>query len=267
MARNRKSGRKTWGKTHRRRNSGDRNPSVWLYGVHAVIAALSNPARICERVLVSDEELAAHAVAAAEHHGARVSFECVSRDDVGSVLPSGAVHQGIALLTQPLPDPGLEAAIDRALAMNPPCILVLDQVTDPQNVGAIMRSAGAFGASAIVMQDRHAPLVTGALAKAASGGLETVDLVRETNLVRSLEALKARDFWCIGLNGEAKRTLAEARVTGPTTLVLGAEGSGLRRLVSETCDALARIPQRSTIESLNVSNAAAVALYEVTRTA
>lgn len=267
MARNRSSGRKTSGKTHRRRNSGDRNASGWLYGAHAVIAALSNPARVCERVLVSDEDLAVQAVAAAEPHGGRVSLERVSRDDVGSVLPTGAVHQGIALLAEPLPDPGLEAAIDRALALDPPCILVLDQVTDPQNVGAIMRSAGAFGASAIVMQDRHAPPVTGALAKAASGGLETVDLVRETNLVRSLEALKARDFWCIGLAGEAERTLAEARMAGPTALVLGAEGAGLRRLVGETCDALARIPQSSAIESLNVSNAAAVALYEITRPA
>lgn len=265
MARNRNSGRKNSGKTHRRRSGGDRSAGGWLYGAHAVVAALSNPDRICERILVSDEDVAGQATAALETRGGQVSVERVSRDDISAVLPPGAVHQGIALLAQPLPDPGLEAAMDLALASARACILVLDQVTDPQNVGAILRSAGAFGASAVVMQDRHAPPVTGALAKAASGGLETVALVRETNLVRSLEALKARDFWCIGLSGDAERTLADARVTGPTALVLGAEGAGLRRLVGETCDALARIPQSAAVESLNVSNAAAVALYEIMR--
>ena len=184
------------------------------------------------------------------------------------MLPPGAVHQGIALLARPLDDPGLEEAMDRAMARfeqsEPACIVVLDQVTDPQNVGAIIRTAAAFGAAAVVMQDRHAPPVTGALAKAASGGLESVALVRETNLSRSIEALKARGFWCIGLAGAVETSLARARVAGPTALVLGAEGSGLRRLVAEACDTLAHIPQSDAVESLNVSNAAAVALYEIT---
>ena len=117
------------------------------------------------------------------------------------------------------------------------------------------------------MQDRHAPPGTGALAKAASGGLEAVALVRETNLSRSIEALKARNFWCIGLAGEVETTLAQARVAGPTALVLGAEGTGLRRLVAESCDTLAHIPHSDAVESLNVSNAAAVALYEIARQA
>jgi 23S rRNA (guanosine2251-2'-O)-methyltransferase len=218
MARKHPKRRINPGKTHRRRSGGDPTAPNWLYGTHAVLAALANPERVCE-------------------------------------------------LARPLEDHGIEDAMDRALQSDTPCILLLDQVTDPQNVGAILRSAAAFGAAAVVMQDRHAPPVTGALAKAASGGLEAVALVRETNLSRSIEALKARNFWCIGLAGEVETTLAQARVTGPTALVLGAEGAGLRRLVAESCDTLAHIPHSDAVESLNVSNAAAIALYEIARQA
>jgi 23S rRNA (guanosine2251-2'-O)-methyltransferase len=247
------------------RHGGDRDGAGWIYGIHAVEAALANPARQCERLLVGDPELAEAAAAWAEANGRGTLVERVSRDDISAVLPAGAVHQNIALLANALPDPGLAEAIDRALATDRPRIVVLDQVTDPQNVGAIVRSAAAFGATALVVQDRHAPPVTGALAKAASGGLEAVDMVRETNLARAVEELKDRGFWCIGLAGEAERTVADARTAGPVALVLGAEGAGLRRLVRQACDALARIPQGDAVESLNVSNAAAVALYELTR--
>ena len=265
MARKHPKRRTNPGKTHRRRSAGDPNAPNWLFGTHAVLAALANPSRVCERALVADDEDALRAAAAAETGGHDGVIDRVSRDDVAAVLPQGAVHQGIALLARPLEDIGIKDAMDRALETEASCILVLDQVTDPQNVGAIIRTAAAFDAAAVVVQDRHAPPVTGALDKAASGGLEVVPLVRETNLARAIEALKARDFWCIGLAGGVETSLAEARVAGPTAIVLGAEGGGLRRLVAESCDTLAQIPQSDAVESLNVSNAAAVALYEVTR--
>lgn len=267
MARKHPKQRTNLGKSHRRRSGGDPTAPAWLYGSHAVLAALANPARLCERVLVADDEEAERAAIAAETGGHAGLIDRVSRADVTAVLPEGAVHQNIALLTRPLQDIGLEDAIDRAMETAEQCILVLDQVTDPQNVGAIIRTAAAFGAAAVVMQDRNAPPVTGALAKAASGGLEMVALLRETNLARAIEGLKARNFWCIGLSSAVDTPLAQARVKGPTAIVLGAEGDGIRRLVAESCDTLARIPQTNNIESLNVSNAAAVALYEITQSA
>ena len=238
-------------------------PSPWLYGTHSVMAALTNPNRVCERVLVGDDDLIDVVRAAAAELDRAQLIERIGHDDISEVLPFGAVHQNIAMLAQPLEDLGLDAAIDKAGPHGR--IVVLDQVTDPHNVGAIIRSAAAFGVTALVMQDRHAPPVTGVLAKAASGGLEAVDLVRETNLSRSLDLLRRRGFWCIGLDGETAQPIATAAVGGPMALVLGAEGSGLRRLVRESCNTLARIPQSSAVESLNVSNAAAVVLYEITR--
>jgi 23S rRNA (guanosine2251-2'-O)-methyltransferase len=267
MARKHKSGsrRRARGDARgQRANSGHSGtPSPWLYGSHSVLAALSNPDRICQRILVGDDELAEIVQATAAPLERTPLIERVGHDDISEILPFGAVHQNIALLAQPLEDPGLDAAIDKAGPQGR--IVVLDQVTDPHNVGAIIRSAAAFGVTAVVMQDRHAPPVTGVLAKAASGGLETVDLVRETNLSRALDLLKRRGVWCIGLDGESGQTIETAAVGGAMALILGAEGSGLRRLVRESCDTLASIPQSSAVESLNVSNAAAVALYEISR--
>jgi 23S rRNA (guanosine2251-2'-O)-methyltransferase len=192
----------------------------------------------------------------------RLPPERIERQRFGTFLTEDAVHQGVALLVEPLEPVALEDAI--AASDGP--VLLLDQVTDPRNVGAILRSAAAFGAACVVLQDRHAPPETGALARAASGALDIVPVVREVNLSRAIASLQKSGFWVMGLTGDASRTLAEARPRDRrVALVLGAEDTGLRRLQRETCDELVRLPITPAMESLNVAAAAAVALYEVIR--
>jgi 23S rRNA (guanosine2251-2'-O)-methyltransferase len=180
--------------------------------------------------------------------------------DLGRLVPQDAPHQGLVLEVEPLEDVFLDELLGRE-GRRP--LLVLDQVTDPHNVGAILRSAAAFGALGIVTQDRHSPPESGALARAASGALEVVPWVRVVNLARALEEIAEAGFWRIGLAGEAQRTLQEALGSTKAALVLGAEGEGLRPNTASHCDELARLPISSAIESLNVSNAAAIALYAV----
>lgn len=181
--------------------------------------------------------------------------------EIARLLPAGAAHQGLALLApalEPLPLDELAQPAEGAL-------LVLDGITDPQNVGAIFRSAAAFGARGVVLQDRHAPPLTGALAKAAAGAVDRVPHARAVNLSRALERLADGGWRAVGLAGEAPETLEAVLDDQPTVLVMGSEGEGLRRLVAEHCDVLGRIPMPGGFESLNVSAAAAVALYEATR--
>lgn len=239
------------------------SPDGWLYGTHAALAAIENPRRRCRRILATPET--------ARDHGARIAAarpeqvpEQTTRPELDRMLPPGAVHQGLAILVDPLPEADLDEAL--AGAGRDALLVVLDQVTDPQNVGAVLRSAAVFGALAVVMTRDHAPPVAGALAKAASGALEVVPLVVVTNLARALDRLKAADVWCLGLTEDAEAPLAGAWPEGRAALVLGAEGKGLRRLTRERCDALHCLPTRGAIASLNVSNAAAVALYELART-
>lgn len=233
---------------------------VWLHGLHAVAAALANPARRLKRLLLTEE-------AEAELRRRlpppwRIAPERTEKGRFATFLPPDTVHQGAALLAEPLPDLPLERAVEQGAGP----VLVLDQVTDPRNVGAILRSAAAFGAAAVIMQDRHAPPETGALARAASGALELVPVVRVVNLARTLAALKQEGLWVVGLDGAAPVTLAQAKLGGRrVALVLGAEGEGMRRLTRENCDELARLPISPAMESLNVSAAAAVALYELAR--
>ena len=240
--------------------------SAYLYGIHAVSQALRNPKRVHQRLLCTEKGYAALAEVWAEALSDNISLPevtYVEKEDLERLLPRDAVHQDILLDSQPLEDIFLADII--ADAAHNAVVLVLDQVTDPHNVGAILRSAAAFGALAVVMQKLHAPETTGTLAKAASGAVEHVPIVREVNLSRSLEQLKEAGFFCIGLAEEGKQTLSKMNLTGKTALVLGAEGSGLRRLVSENCDELVKLPTQDPIGSLNVSNAAAVALYELVR--
>jgi 23S rRNA (guanosine2251-2'-O)-methyltransferase len=187
--------------------------------------------------------------------------EKVERQAIERRLPPGAVHQGLALQADPLPDVDLASAV-----FGKNLVLVLDQVQDPHNIGAILRSAAVFGAGAVVLQDRHSPAATGALAKSASGALERLPLVRVVNLARGLDELKDLGFWIVGLDAAGPERLDRIAGDRRIALVLGAEGAGLRRLSREACDILAKIPHAGGMASLNVSNAAAVALY-VVRTA
>jgi 23S rRNA (guanosine2251-2'-O)-methyltransferase len=244
-----------------------RDPGPWLYGRHAVAAALANKARRVRRLVAladaADElrRLAAAAAARLPTSG----VEVLDRRGFDLLLPQ-AVHQGMALAAEPLPARDLDDVLDGiGEAVGPQIVVLLDQVTDPHNIGAILRSASAFAARAVVLPEHGAPPVTGTLAKAASGALEVVPLIRVTNLARSLDRLKEAGFWCVGLEEGAAKTLAEIDPGSRVALVLGGEGSGLRRLTRERCDLLARLPTRGEPASLNVSNAAAIALYELTR--
>jgi 23S rRNA (guanosine2251-2'-O)-methyltransferase len=233
--------------------------TVWLYGVHAAAAALVNPARRLRRLLLTEEAEAA----LTEHVPPpwSIPHERTERARLDQLLGRDVVHQGIALLADLLAPAGLAQTLQRS---GP--IVVLDQVSDPRNVGAILRTAAAFGAAGVVTQERNAPEETGALAKAASGALETMPLLRAVNIARTLIALKAAEIWVVGLDAGAPAPLSGPALAGRrVALVLGAEGSGLRRLTRETCDEVAGLATPGAMESLNVSAAAAIALYELSR--
>jgi 23S rRNA (guanosine2251-2'-O)-methyltransferase len=229
---------------------------LWLYGLHAVAAALQNPSRRLRRLVVTEDAEAALATMAPPPWP--LVPERIERARLDHLLGRDVVHQGVGLSADPLVSPTMAQALER-----PGPVLVLDQVTDPRNVGAILRSAAAFGAAAIVVQDRHAPDESGAMAKAASGALETMPLLRAVNIVRTLIALKAAGLWVVGLDAGAPPLSGTALAQRRIALVLGAEGEGLRRLTRETCDERAGLAMPGLMESLNVSAAAAVALYEL----
>jgi 23S rRNA (guanosine2251-2'-O)-methyltransferase len=237
-------------KSHQSHGTANR-PRFW--GKHAVAAALDNPDRKVLRAWTTRE------AAGFMRFPKDVQVTLAEASDLGRLVPNDAPHQGVVVEVEPLD----EAWLDDVLAEAPEraILLVLDQVTDPHNVGAILRSAAAFGAVAIVTQDRHSPPESGALAKAASGALERVPWVRVVNLARALEQIGEAGFWRIGLAGDAEADLKDALGSLRVALVLGAEGPGLRQNSREHCDALAKLPISESIESLNVSNAAAIALY------
>jgi 23S rRNA (guanosine2251-2'-O)-methyltransferase len=237
-------------KSHQSHGSPNR-PRFW--GRHAVAAALDNPRRKLLRAWATRE------AAALMQFPKDLPLTVADVADLGRLVPSDAPHQGLVIEAEPLDevwlDDLLQGAADRA------ALLVLDQVTDPHNLGAILRSAAAFGAIGIVTQDRHSPPESGVVAKAASGALERVPWARVVNLARALEEIAEAGFWRIGLAGDAETALKDALGPQRVALVLGAEGAGLRPNTREHCDALARLPIGDAVESLNVSNAAAIALY------
>ncbi len=237
-----------------------REPSdqVILYGWHTVTAALTNPQRRIRRLLATE-----NAVRRLADDGIDLPIapEVLRPDALAARLTPDAVHQGLIAEADPLPSPEIEDLPASGI------VLVLDQITDPHNVGAILRTAAAFAVAAVVTTARHSPEATGVLAKSASGALELVPIVIVQNLARALAGLKARGFLTVGLDSAAPDDLAAITLQAPLALVLGAEGKGLRQLTGATCDRLARLDLPGAIKSLNVSNAAALALYIASRTA
>jgi 23S rRNA (guanosine2251-2'-O)-methyltransferase len=242
--------------TRRQREHGTQRTAadgaVVLYGWHTVTAALANPARRIRRLLATENALRR---LTDERIELPIAPELVRPDAIAARLTADAVHQGLLAEAEPLPSPDIE---DLAAAGT---VLVLDQITDPHNVGAILRTAAAFAVAAIVTTARHSPEATGVLAKSASGALELVPFVTVQNLARAIGELKERGFLVVGLDSEAPGDLAAEQLTSPLALVLGAEGRGLRQGTRAACDRLARLDLPGAIKSLNVSNAAALSLY------
>lgn len=229
---------------------------LWIWGKHACKAALDNPKRKCFRLIITDSM-------AKEFDLSLESLSC--KQDVleggalSRLLPEGAVHQGIAIEVAPLPEPSFNLLSEKDRGI----LVILDQVTDPHNVGAILRTARALKALGVMMTDRNAPPLSGVLAKTASGALETLPIWKVTNLARTLDELKTMGFWTVGLDERGSNVLSQSDLPEKLCLIMGAEGEGLRRLTQEKCDFLTRLPTDSAFPTLNVSVAAAIALYEL----
>ncbi|WP_027583995.1 23S rRNA (guanosine(2251)-2'-O)-methyltransferase RlmB [Bradyrhizobium sp. Ai1a-2] len=245
-------GRKSAGRPVWRSRDSDPDGPVILYGWHTVSLALANPERRIRKLFVTEN--AARRLAE-EGIDTRVPPELVRPSTIDQRLGPDAVHQGLLVEADPLPSPEIDTLEPEGI------VLVLDQITDPHNVGAILRSAAAFAVKAIVTTARHSPEATGVLAKSASGALELVPLVTVQNLARALTALNERGFLTVGLDSQGSEDLSQVALRQPLALVLGAEGKGLRQLTRETCSVVARLDMPGEIKSLNVSNAAVLALY------
>ncbi len=245
-----KQHKKHFGKSN---DSVKQSHGLWFYGRHAVIAALENPKREVKRLLTT--KAGAEMLQSVDCRG--LTSELVEADVIARHAPDNAPHQGVALQVRPLP------GVSVTDLQNPKLVMVLDQVTDPHNIGAILRSAAAFGVDALIVHEQNSPQETGTMAKAASGALEIVPLIKVANVAQAMDELKEQGFWFLGMDGKAETSLKDTPSYDKTGVVMGAEGKGLRRLTAEKCDLLVKLPIKRTIESLNVSNAAAIALYEL----
>jgi len=232
-----------------------------LWGTHAVTEAWLNPARAIKALYITELMLKGfEATLAQASELKRPAPRVMEKKDMDRML-GDAVHQGIAIDAKPLDEIFVQDFVARASNKEKAVLLMLDQVTDPHNVGAILRSACAFGADGVIMQRRHSPELTGILAKTASGAVEHIPVAYEINLSDTLDYLKNKGFFAIGLDERGEQEIGAIKKGGKVVLVLGAEGSGLRPKVREHCDTLVRLPTEGRIASLNVSNAAAVSLY------
>lgn len=227
---------------------------LWLYGTHPIEMALQNPNRKILEIRFCKQPVF--------QIPANIPTHAVSKEQIESVVGRDAVHQGMIARVQPLPTYTLDDLIADTRAQTNTLVVILDQVSDPHNIGAIMRSATAFNASALILPDAGAPQESGTLAKSASGALETLPLIRVSNLARAMEQLKKADFWCVGMDGHASKSIMEQKLPNKCALIMGSEGDGMRRLTMENCDYLTKLPMSDKMESLNVSNACAIALYE-----
>ncbi|WP_411818668.1 23S rRNA (guanosine(2251)-2'-O)-methyltransferase RlmB [Hyphococcus sp. DH-69] len=260
-----RSRKKPPSKPQNRRKTGRDSPfpadgnGIWLYGRHAVAAAIKNPNRTVKRVFATRN--GAQWLAEADT-GLTEAVEA-RPEELDQILHQGAVHQGVAALVEPLAKHDIADICAPATPGRP--VLILDQITDPQNIGALFRSAAAFGACAVIVQDRRTPPLSDALAKAAAGAIEAIPCIEVVNIARAINTLQEMGYFCAGLAGEGATEISALPAAQPLALVMGAEGTGLRPLVAKHCDGLYRIPIAEGIESLNVSNAAAITLYEVAR--
>ncbi len=234
-----------------------------IYGFHAVSAAWLNEDRSIHELYITSQAQSGFEGTLLEAKRSKLTRPTptiIDKHKLEKMLPRGAVHQGIAIACTPLEESDIQDFIISASSLDKTKIVILDQVTDPHNVGAIMRSACAFGANGIIMQKKHAPELTGVLAKTACGAVEHIPVAYATNLTRSIETLQSHGFFVIGLD-ERGQDISEIDTPDKCVIVLGAEGAGIRRLIKDNCDILARLPMSGTMPSINVSNAAAVAFY------
>lgn len=256
--------KKEGGKAHNPK-SNDALDHNLIYGFHAVREILLNPDRKVQTLYLTNSDQFKDD-AAVQKRLKDVKIQLISKSDLDSKLPYESVHQGVAVKASRLPERGLDEFLHKIKDKEKSCIVMLDQVTDPHNIGAILRSACVFGADALVVQDKNAPELNPTIAKIACGAVEHIAYLKEVNLSRSLELLQENGYWCIGLDERGEQTIKQATENvKKIVLVMGAEGPGLRPLVAKTCDQLAKLPTFGNIQSLNVSNATAVALYEVVR--
>lgn len=233
---------------------------VTIYGRHAVMSALANPMRKIIKVFCLKENLNEIKGKIADN-----KIAVTERRELDKMLPADAVHQGFTAVAEPLSGMSIEEVCFLAAEKDNCRLLVLDQVTDPQNIGAIIRSCAAFGSMALVVQDKNSPQESGAMLKAAAGTFENMPICRVTNLSRALEQMKKAGFWVVGMDGYAKTDIDKLDKKGKLAVVMGSEGKGMRRLIEESCDITVRLPIAENVESLNVSTAAAIVLYELSK--
>ncbi len=236
-----------------------------LYGKHPVFAAIANPKRQINKILTIADNADELKKACSKTKRSPSIVTIVDRKEIDKILPLDTVHQGVIAYSQELECYNIDEICQIANNIDNCHILILDQVTDPQNIGAIIRSCVAFNTLALVVQDKNSPTETGAMAKASAGMIEHLPIVRVTNIVQAIKQLKKHGFWVIGMDGYAKNTIDNLKKGGKNAIIMGSEGKGMRRLVEESCDITVKLPLNTKVESLNVATAAAITLYEINK--
>lgn len=231
----------------------------WMYGQHSVSFALSNSERVIKKLVYAEEK----DLLGLPSLSSTLETERLSRKDIQKIVGIDAVHQGLALQVMPLEELALDELNHRPSGKQ--TVMILDQVSDPHNVGAILRSCAVFGVSALILTDRHSPKESAVLAKSASGALEITPIIRIGNLASALNQLKNMGFWVVGLAEQSDQVLSDVDFSGKMAIIMGAEGDGMRKLTTKQCDFLVRLQTSDVFTTLNVSNAAAIALYEAFR--
>lgn len=245
-------------------NANNNHPPFFLYGRHPVMAAIGNPHRNIIKLYCCKEN-SEEIKKALNQNKRNISMSIIDKKDLDKMLPKDSVHQGFAAQCQELENFTLDEICRLADEKTNCHILILDQVTDPQNIGAIIRSCVAFDTMALILQDKNSPTESGAMAKASAGMIEQLPICRVTNLSRAINQLKDSGFWVIGMNGYATTYIDGINKNGKIAIIMGSEGKGMRRLIEENCDLTVKLPISPKVESLNVSTAAAITLYEINK--